>query len=109
MDLLCSSHCHRILLHAQPRPGGSQWVSSQAPNLPTTPTPLSPDDNVRTLLLTKNLDHKKFRQAKTFREFSNERTRVERRETFRKLRIKENFYESINGYFDWISTAGSDY
>ena len=48
------------------------------------------------------------KSSKTFREFSNERTRVERRETFRKLRIKENFYESINGYFDWISTAGSD-
>ena len=54
-----------------------------------------------------NFNHKNFFKAKTFREFSNERTRVERRENFRKLRIKENFYESINGYFDWITTAGS--
>ena len=46
-------------------------------------------------------------REKTFREFSNERTRVERRENFRKLRIKENFYRAIDGYFDWITTAGS--
>ena len=42
----------------------------------------------------------------TFREFSNERTRVERRENFRKLRLKENFYRAIDGYFEWISEAG---
>merc|ERR550532_2936084 len=38
-------------------------------------------------------------------EFSNERTRVERRENFRKLRMKENFFRAIDGYFDWISDA----
>ena len=42
----------------------------------------------------------------TFREFSNERTRVERRENFWKLRLKENFYRAIDGYFGWISEAG---
>ena len=41
-----------------------------------------------------------------FREFSNERTRVERRETFRKLRMRENFCKAFEGYFQWISKAG---
>ena len=41
-----------------------------------------------------------------FREFSNERTRVERRETFRKLRMRENFSRAFEGYFQWISKAG---
>ena len=40
------------------------------------------------------------------REFSNERTRVERRETFRKLRMKENFSKAFEGYFQWIIRAG---
>jgi hypothetical protein len=40
------------------------------------------------------------------REFSNERTRVERRETFRKLRMRENFSRAFEGYFQWISKAG---
>lgn len=40
------------------------------------------------------------------REFSNERTRVERRETFRKLRLKENFSKAFEGYFQWIIRAG---
>ena len=43
-----------------------------------------------------------------FSEFSNERTRVERRENFRKLRMKENFFRAIDGYFDWISDAGRE-
>ena len=43
-----------------------------------------------------------------FSEFSNERTRVERRENFRKLRMKENFFRAIDGYFDWISDAGTE-
>merc|ERR1712154_369121 len=38
-------------------------------------------------------------------EFSNERTRVERRETFRKLRMKENFSKAFEGYFQWIIRA----
>jgi len=38
-------------------------------------------------------------------EFSNERTRVERRETFRKLRMRENFSKAFEGYFQWISKA----
>jgi len=38
-------------------------------------------------------------------EFSNERTRVERRETFRKLRMRENFSRAFEGYFQWISKA----
>ena len=42
-----------------------------------------------------------------FREFSNERTRVERRETFRKLRMRENFSKAFEGYFQWISKAGT--
>ena len=42
----------------------------------------------------------------TCREFSNERTRVERRETFRKLRMKENFSKAFEGYFQWIIRAG---
>ena len=42
-----------------------------------------------------------------FREFSNERTRVERRETFRKLRMRENFSKAFEGYFQWISKAGN--
>ena len=46
--------------------------------------------------------------AKSFREFSNERTRVERRETFRKLRMRENFSKAFEGYFQWISKAGED-
>ena len=41
-----------------------------------------------------------------YREFSNERTRVERRETFRKLRMKENFSKAFEGYFQWIIRAG---
>ena len=41
------------------------------------------------------------------REFSNERTRVERRETFRKLRMKENFSKAFEGYFQWIIRAGT--
>ena len=71
------------------------------------------------------------------REFSNERTRVERRETFRKLRMRENFskvrfsiwrvsvgflgqvqatfvlefqqlsFQAFEGYFQWISKAGT--
>ena len=44
--------------------------------------------------------------ALTYREFSNERTRVERRETFRKLRMKENFSKAFEGYFQWIIRAG---
>ena len=44
-----------------------------------------------------------------FSEFSNERTRVERRENFRKIRIKENFHRAIDGYFDWIVKAGELY
>ena len=43
------------------------------------------------------------------REFSNERTRVERRETFRKLRMKENFSKAFEGYFQWIIRAGAYY
>ena len=43
-----------------------------------------------------------------FREFSNERTRVERRETFRKLRMRENFSKAFEGYFQWISKAGTE-
>ena len=42
-----------------------------------------------------------------YREFSNERTRVERRETFRKLRMRENFSKAFEGYFQWIIRAGS--
>ena len=41
------------------------------------------------------------------REFSNERTRVERRETFRKLRMRENFSKAFEGYFQWIIRAGN--
>ena len=41
-----------------------------------------------------------------FREFSNERTRVERKEEFKKMRMKENFYRAIEGYFNWIVSAG---
>ena len=100
MDLLCSSHRHWLLLHVEPRPGSSQRVSSPVVHKSDQPTPASLDLIMPTTSTIKS--------RKTFREFSNERTRVERRETFRKLRIKENFYESINGYFDWISTAGSD-
>ena len=58
-------------------------------------------------MIMKDVVPRKSNINKTFREFSNERTRVERRENFRKLRIKENFYRAIDGYFDWISTAGS--
>ena len=36
-----------------------------------------------------------------FREFSNERTRVERRETFRKLRMRENFSKVDLLKFSW--------
>ena len=43
-----------------------------------------------------------------YREFSNERTRVERRETFRKLRMKENFSKAFEGYFQWIIRAGEN-
>lgn len=43
-----------------------------------------------------------------YREFSNERTRVERRETFRKLRMKENFSKAFEGYFQWIIRAGGN-
>ena len=46
--------------------------------------------------------------ALTYREFSNERTRVERRETFRKLRMKENFSKAFEGYFQWIIRAGEN-
>ena len=42
-----------------------------------------------------------------YREFSNERTRVERRETFRKLRMRENFSKAFEGYFQWIIRAGT--
>ena len=47
-----------------------------------------------------------FKKISNFREFSNERTRVERRETFRKLRMRENFSKAFEGYFQWISKAG---
>jgi hypothetical protein len=33
---------------------------------------------------------------------------VERRETFRKLRMRENFSRAFEGYFQWISKAGID-
>ena len=31
---------------------------------------------------------------------------MERRETFRKLRMRENFSRAFEGYFQWISKAG---
>ena len=31
---------------------------------------------------------------------------MERRETFRKLRMRENFSKAFEGYFQWISKAG---
>ena len=41
-------------------------------------------------------------------EFSNERNRVERRQEFKKMRKKENFYRAIEGYFNWIVEAGGE-
>ncbi|XP_037797809.1 voltage-dependent calcium channel type A subunit alpha-1-like [Penaeus monodon] len=38
-------------------------------------------------------------------EFSNERKRVERREHYRKVRMRRNFTEAFTGYFDWICKA----
>jgi hypothetical protein len=33
---------------------------------------------------------------------------VERRQEFKKMRKKENFYRAIEGYFNWIVEAGGD-
>ena len=64
-------------------------------------------------ILQNNPGQKKFKKGSKHvaiflsREFSNERTRVERRETFRKLRMRENFSKAFEGYFQWIIRAGT--
>lgn len=41
-----------------------------------------------------------------FREFSNERGRVEKRAQFLKERNERIFNEDFNGYLNWITEAG---
>lgn len=41
-----------------------------------------------------------------FREFSNERLRVERRANFYRTRSKNQFNESFGRYLSWITDAG---
>lgn len=43
---------------------------------------------------------------KCYREFSNERLRVERRAKFHKTRSKKQFNESFGRYIEWITRAG---
>ncbi len=40
------------------------------------------------------------------REFSNERVRVERREKYRKEKMRREFTQGFTAYFDWVSHAG---
>lgn len=41
-----------------------------------------------------------------YREFSNERTRVERQATYYKMRTKKKYIDMFNTYIKWITTAG---
>ena len=41
-----------------------------------------------------------------FREFAKERERVENRVEFIKLRRQQQLERELNGYVDWICTAG---
>lgn len=40
------------------------------------------------------------------REFSNERTRVERRAAYQKAKMKRLFTTAFSSYLDWITQAG---
>ena len=115
LDLFCPSHRHRLLLHAQSRPWRPQWVSDQHCRqdivFSLTQKDIPSSENVwlihwasKPFLILKVESE----ALSIFSEFSNERTRVERRENFRKLRMKENFFRAIDGYFDWISDAGTE-
>ena len=64
------------------------------------------DNKPKTDLWTRKKNWNWTKNTSIYREFSNERTRVERRETFRKLRMKENFSKAFEGYFQWIIRAG---
>lgn len=41
-----------------------------------------------------------------YREFSNERGRVERRAQFQKERARQMFNQDFTGYINWITQAG---
>jgi len=40
------------------------------------------------------------------REFSNERTRVERQAKYYKMRTKKKYIDMFNNYINWITAAG---
>ena len=121
LDLLCAPHCSGFILHAQSSSWCAQRVSSPclsrscynilcqalcilhstidkkflfnylslSTHLPThSPTPST------TVLLY------------DVREFSNERTRVERRAAFHKCRDRQMFTEAMSSYLSWITQAG---
>lgn len=41
-----------------------------------------------------------------YREFSNERTRVERQAKYYKMRTKKKYIDTFNTYINWITAAG---
>lgn len=41
-----------------------------------------------------------------YREFSNERTRVERQAEYYKMRTKKKYIDTFNTYINWIRAAG---
>lgn len=41
-----------------------------------------------------------------YREFSNERTRVERQAKYYKMRTKKQYIDTFNTYISWITAAG---
>lgn len=43
---------------------------------------------------------------RTYREFSNERTRVERQAKYYKMRTKKKYIDMFNTYINWITSAG---
>lgn len=50
-----------------------------------------------------------FTSCMRYREFSNERTRVERQAKYYKMRTKKMYIETFNTYINWITAAGINF